>query len=129
MISVAEARQKYYDHFYGNEISDYGMQNGYVDYRCLSNCGDMVLCNAIANRWDHLELVLGNDYDEETEEPVEAMQWYIISDGLYHVLEHECPHEIVYYDNELDVYIWCITHYGTSWNYVLTDIPLIKREE
>ena len=31
-------------------------------------------------------------------------------------------HEIVYYSEELDLYIWGVTHYGTSWDYVLTDI-------
>ena len=34
--------------------------------------------------------------------------------------------EIVYYNEELDMYVWGITHYGTSWDYVLTDIA-IKR--
>ena len=34
-------------YFYGNEISQYGLQNGYVDYRTLAKCGDMVLCNDI----------------------------------------------------------------------------------
>lgn len=132
MISVAEARQKYYDHFYGNEISDYGMQHGYVDYRCLSHCGDMVLCNAMESRFNYSAPVLGSaTYEDEdgNEIPEDIYQWYIISDGLFHVLEHECPNEIVFYDEELDIYVWAITHWGTSWDYVLTDIPLRKREE
>lgn len=36
--------QKYY---YGNAISDYGMENGYVDYATLSKCFDAVLNNDI----------------------------------------------------------------------------------
>ena len=127
MMSLAEAKQKYYNHFYGNEISDYGMQNGYVDYRCLSNCGDMVLCNSMGGR--ELECVLGEDAWYSEEEPVEIYQWYIINDSLFHVLERECPDEIVFYDNELDVYVWGICHYGTSWDYVLTSIPLRERKE
>ena len=32
--------------------------------------------------------------------------------------------EIVYYCEELDIYLWSITHFGTSWDYVLTNIKL-----
>lgn len=31
--------------------------------------------------------------------------------------------EILYYHEELDVYLWGVTHCGTSWDYVLMDIP------
>ena len=30
------------------------------------------------------------------------------------------------YLEELDMYIWCVTHWGTAWDYVLTDIPCEK---
>ena len=34
--------------------------------------------------------------------------------------------EVSKYGNEkLDIYIWAVTHFGTSWDYVLTDIKLI----
>ena len=33
--------------------------------------------------------------------------------------------EIVYYHEEMDMYVWGITHFGTSWDYVLTDIELV----
>lgn len=36
--------QKYY---YGNPISDYGMEHGYVDYATLAKCFDAVLNNDI----------------------------------------------------------------------------------
>lgn len=31
--------------------------------------------------------------------------------------------EILYYHDELDIYLWGVTHWGTGWDYVLTDIP------
>lgn len=34
-------------YFYGNEISEYGLQNGYVDYRTLAKAFDAVLNNEI----------------------------------------------------------------------------------
>lgn len=32
--------------------------------------------------------------------------------------------EIVYYNETLDIYLWGVTHWGTSWDYVLTNIKL-----
>ena len=32
--------------------------------------------------------------------------------------------EIVYYNETLDLYLWGVTHYGTSWNCVLTSIAI-----
>ena len=34
-------------YFYGNRISEYGLKNGYVDYRTLSQAFDAVLNNDI----------------------------------------------------------------------------------
>ena len=36
----------------------------------------------------------------------------------------ELTDEIVYYNSALDLYLWGITHFGTSWDYVLTDVEL-----
>ena len=29
------------------------------------------------------------------------------------------------YNEQLDMYLWGITHFGTSWDYVLTDVKLV----
>jgi ATP-dependent Lon protease len=57
----------------------------------------------------------------------EIYQYYIVSDNGANILE-EC-NEIVFYNEELDMYVWGVTHYGTSWAYVLTDIKLNCKEE
>lgn len=122
--------KRYYTTFCGHTISDYGLQHGYVDYRTLAKCFDAVLCNNIFNResaWESIELISGSDYDEESDTYVDVFQWYIVSDNAVELLKEAS--EIVYYDNELDVYIWGVTHYGTSWDYVLTDIPCRLIEE
>ena len=41
-------KQKHY--FYGHEISDYGVKNGYVDYRTLASCFDCILNNDIMGK-------------------------------------------------------------------------------
>lgn len=57
---------------------------------------------------------------EEQEEQPEIFQWYIVSEQGAELLQ-EC-NEIVYYNSAMDLYFWGVTHYGTAWSYVLTDI-------
>ena len=172
-------------YFYGNEISSYGLQNGYVDYRTLAKCFDAVLANDLMAKtfdigyWeresgfpaDHSERIeeleedieelenriseledevdtaeeselsrIEEDIDtfkekiEELEELVEELkqdeeyypdvfQWYIVDYSGAELLKRE-TNEIVYYNEELDLYLWGVTHYGTAWDYVLTDIKI-----
>ena len=147
-------------YFYGNEISEYGQENGFVDYRTLAKAFDAVLNNNIMEKtyevgyWeqesgmvDHaeeieelndriaeLEEMEGTEEEiaelqeqiEELEEEqensynAEIFQYYIVDDNGARILK-EC-NEIVFYNEELDMYVWGVTHWGTSWDYVLTDI-------
>lgn len=112
-------------YFYGNKISDYGLEHGYVDYRTLAQCFDAVLNNDIISKTQDIgywKLVSGSDYDEEYEEYTEIYQYYIVSNNALHILQE--AEEIVYYNEELDMYVWGVTHWGTSWDYVLTNIKL-----
>lgn len=149
------------EYFHGNKISEYGIENGYVDYATLAKAFDAVLNNDIMQKtynigyWEQesgfvdnseeieelndkiSELMLDNDNDEHTEEIEELQdkineleeyqdysdeiyQYYIVDDIGARILE-EC-NEIVFYNDELDMYVWGVTHYGTSWSYVLTNI-------
>ena len=108
--------------FCGYEISEYGKENGYVDYATLAKAFDAVLNNTIITKSDDWELWNGCDYDEETDEYEEIFQYYIISESGAELLA-DYTNEIVYYSDDLDVYLWGVTHYGTSWDYVLTEIP------
>ena len=110
---------------YGHEVSEYGLKTGYLDYLTLSKIvGDMVLSNYMMRYMGSLgwELVNGDDIDEDGEYH-EVYQWYIIGhSGAEFLMEN--TDEIVYYHEEMDLYVWGITHFGTSWDYVLTDIKL-----
>ena len=55
----------------------------------------------------------------------EIFQYYIISEYGADVLE-QYTDEIVYYNEQLDLYLWGIDHFGTSWDYVLTNIVVDK---
>lgn len=62
---------------------------------------------------------------EEMDNPPEIFQYFIISDAGAGLLQ-SCTDEILYYLPALDIYVWGVTHYGTSWDYVLTDIIIEK---
>lgn len=111
---------------YGVKVSDYGLENGYLDYYTLSQIvGDSVLNNYIYEQsaYENWQLVCGEE-ENEYGEFLDIYQYYIITESGYLFLE-EFTDEIVYYNDELDMYLWCITHFGTSWDYVLTNIKLV----
>lgn len=155
--------QKYY---YGNAISEYGLENGRVDYATLAKCFNAVLNNDIMNLtydigyWEQVsgnidnveeieeleekkeELeeenesspsqILENEINEisdkieelerEQDDDQEVFQWYIVDDWGGQLLQK--INEIVYYNETLNMYLWGVTHYGTSWDYVLTNIAI-----
>ena len=170
--------QKYY---YGNAISEYGMQNGYVDYATLAKCFDAVLNNDIMNLtydigcWEQVSGIIDNseeieeleekkeeleekqedienlleddennknaaaklenieneineineqieEFEREQDDDQEVFQWYIVDDWGAKLLKD--INEIIYYNETLDMYLWGVTHFGTSWNYVLTNIKI-----
>lgn len=157
-----EKEQKYY---YGNPISEYGVQNGRVDYATLAKCFNAVLNDDIMNltydigSWEQVSGVIDNleeieeleekrdELEEENEaspsqileneineinEQIEELeseqdyrevyQWFIVDNWGARLLQD--INEIVYYNEKLDMYLWGVTHYGTSWDYVLTSIEI-----
>lgn len=116
-------------YFCGNEISNYGKEHGFLDYNTFSRAFDHVLNNSIFELGQGIgygwELVNGLDFDYEEEEIIEepeVFQWYIVSDSGAQIIQ-DYTNEILYYHDELDIYLWGVTHWGTGWDYVLTDIP------
>lgn len=116
-------------YFCGNEISNYGKEHGFLDYDTFSRAFDHVLDNSIFELGQGIgygwELVNGLDFDYEEEEIIEeseVFQWYIVSDSGAQIIQ-DYTNEILYYHDELDIYLWGVTHWGTGWDYVLTDIP------
>lgn len=68
------------------------------------------------------------ELEEQENEYPEIYQYYIISDAGAKILE-DYTNEIVYYNSDLDMYVWGVTHWGTSWDYVLTDIKIDLGEQ
>lgn len=114
-------------YFYGTKISDYGLKNGYIDYRTLASAFDAVLCDDLVSItagdgyfWEPFN---GDEYNEETDTYKEIYQMFVISERGAEILQ-ELTDEIVFYNEKLNIYIWGVTHWGTSWDYVLTDIKI-----
>lgn len=131
--------QKYY---YGNPISEYGLENGRVDYATLAKAFDAVLNNDIMQLtydigyWEQVSGTIDNseeieeleekrdetELESEQDDDPEVFQWYIVDDWGARLLKD--INQIVYYNETLDMYLWGVTHYGTSWDYVLTNIKI-----
>lgn len=110
---------------YGQKVSDYGLENGYLDYHTLSKIvGDCILNNNVFQYTGYENWELDSGVEEnEYGDYVDIYQYYIITHSGAQFLK-EFTDEIVYYHEGLDMYLWGITHFGTSWDYVLTDIKL-----
>lgn len=114
--------EMYSKHVWGIPVSKYGLEHGRLDYSTLAEMvGSMIMNNVIRSETvgviGYWEMIHG-EFDNA------ICQDYIISERGYRVLE-EYTDEVVFYNEELDLYIWSVDHIGTGWDYVLTDIELI----
>lgn len=110
------------------DLNEYEKEHKKISYKRLLERLDiynnMVLCNEIT-KFHELELVTGSDYDEETEEYTEIYQYFIcdISSWALEKIENEYSDElIIYWCEDLQVYVLGVDHLGTSWDYVLTGV-------
>lgn len=76
-----------------------------------------ILENEINNINDKIE-----ELESEQDDDPEVFQWFIVDDWGARLLQE--IDEIVYYNETLDMYLLGVTHYGTSWDHVLTSIKI-----
>lgn len=168
-------------YFCGNKISDYGIEQGYLDYSTLAKSFDAVLVNDIVKLFyntingeynepeqvngyidnsdeidakreqietleytrdnsddpeqiayidDQIELINDqiDELEREQDEQQEIYQYYIVSDSGADIIKRY-TNDPVYYLPALDCYVWGVTHWGTSWDYVLTDCKIVLEED
>lgn len=71
------------------------------------------------------EFEIGTDYDEENDDYVDIYQYYLIdinSYALEKLQELDCKDLIIAWSDTLEEYVLMVTHFGTGWDYILTDI-------
>lgn len=131
--------------FYGDINGEYcepEQVNGYIDNyeaieelrKQIADLEDELNLDENSNRTsaDILEEIerLNDEIDElerEQDEQREIFQYYIVSDSGAEILQ-DYTNDPVYYLPVLDCYVWGVTHWGTSWDYVLTDCVLELEE-
>ena len=126
----------------GGEYLEPEQVNGYIDNSdeieelqeqievleaCFTEAGNLPEDERIENEIDALQEQI-DELERKQDEQQEIYQYYIISDNGAEILK-EYTNDPIYYLPVLDCYVWGVTHYGTSWDYVLTDVILETNEE
>ena len=120
------------------DMGNYELENGRASYKTLVDrfVGNRVLCNNIAYIDEFLydNVVVGNLYNEETDEYVEIFQYFVCSLTDWEIetlkeLTQDNNDIIIAYSDVLDTHILMVDHWGTSWDYVLTSVPLVDTYE
>ena len=123
MTTMEKEMVMYDNKVWGVKVSDYGLEHGRLDYKALAN----ILGDVIHN--DYIRAELFGEWEIVSGEFNEAVQQdFIISKYGYDVLS-EYTDELVFYNERINVYIWGVTHFGTSWDYVLTNIKLVDGDK
>ena len=103
------------------ELNSEELRTGRVSYKRIIDryISDLVLCNNIENLEPYEELYdnMQNGYED-----IEIYQYYVCNLTEFEkekLLEYGI---ILSYSNVLDVDVLCVDHFGTSWDYVMTDV-------
>ena len=128
------------------KMGQYEREQGFASYRTIVDyfVGDIVLCNNIINIdtsvYDNLPTIerYYNENDEEiTEEEYynddnaycdnsisDIYQFYLCNISEYDKEQCLASGLIISYSDLLECDVLCVDHFGTSWDYVLTNVKL-----
>ena len=109
------------------DLNEYEREHNKISYkRLIERVGDIWLFNKAYELSNYeFELILGDIYDEENDEYIDIYQYYLININPYtlEILQKaNCKDLIIAWSETLEEYILCVDHFGTGWDYVLTDI-------
>lgn len=123
----------------GGEYIEPEQVNGYIDnsdeidelrdqLETLINCYDDRASDEEIEKQDEAigeleQQIDALEWEQHESESPEIFQFYIISDAGADIIK-QYTNDPLYYLPVLDCYVWGVTHYGTSWDYVLTDCKL-----
>lgn len=134
-------------------MGDYEKEQGYASYRTIIErfIGDIVLCNNIIeideSVYENMTIQSEEKYYNENGEEITEEEYYeddnayadtytpeIYQYYLCNISEWEKEQllkagVILSYSDLLDCDVLCVDHYGTSWDYVLTDVKLFDTYE
>jgi len=125
--------------YISNKSDAYYLSTDKINYLTLFNFlfTDSVLCNNIPNIDEEIffNIELGEEDEDEELYNVEFYQYYIVNPDTWRLdkykeylqKENKQSNFIVFYSEKLENYVVGITHFGTSWTCVPTDV-IIERE-
>ena len=113
-----------------DKMGNYEKEHKKASYKTIVEyfIGDIVLCNKIIeidiSVYDNLELsqMYEGDYPE-------IYQFYLCNVSDFDKEKAKAYGLILSYSDKLECDVLCVDHYGTSWDYVLTDCPLFETWE
>lgn len=113
-----------------DKMRQYEKEQGWASYRTIVErfIGDIVLCNNIADVdpsiWDNME------YSEDDEEKdIDIFQYCLCDVGQYDKEFCQKCGLIFSHSDMLKLDVLCVDHFGTSWDYVLTNCKLFDDYE
>jgi hypothetical protein len=113
-----------------DKMGNYEKEHKKASYKTIVDyfIGDIVLCNNIikidTSVYDNIEL--SQMYEEDYPE---FYQFYLCNISDFDKEKVKVYGLILSYSDKLDCDVLCVDHYGTSWDYVLTDCPIFETWE
>ena len=117
------------------DLNEYEKEHKKISYKRLIDriSSDIWLFNNAPKLSEYdFEFKIGSDYDEETDEFIDVYQYYLIDIAPYMIEKLQklkCNDIIIAWSEKLEEYILLVDHFGTSWDYVLTDIEYTTKYE
>ena len=103
-------------------------RTGYISYKRLidriSN-GIWLFNNAPKLSNYDFEYEVNSDYNKENDEYIDIFQYYLIDINNYMIEKlnkMKCEDIIIAWSETLEEYVLMVDHFGTSWDYVMTNI-------
>lgn len=124
-----KATMKNHQKIYFDDVSEMAREENRLDYASMVDwCTDGSMVSLHVSPWkmaEDWERQYESDEDDEDEddEDEEVFQCFIISDDAAQFFM-QFTNELIYYSEELDMYILGVTHLGTAWSYVMTEWKL-----
>lgn len=115
------------------DLNSEELRTGRVSYKRLVErlVGDIVLCNNITNVDDEIWDNVDESYliDEDEMNDLDIYQYYICNVGEWEKEQLKGTGVILSYSNVLDCDVLMVDHFGTSWDYVMTDVDWTENLE
>lgn len=117
------------------DLNEKELKTGRASYKRLVDryVGDIVLCNNITEVDDEIWDNVGESdlIDEDGDEinDLEIYQYYLCNVGEWQKEQLKGTGVILSYSKVLDCDVLMVQHWGTSWDYVMTDIEWTENLE